>query len=93
VNLCGEEFLAGAGFAEQQHRRIRLGDLLNLVEDAKDCLALSNNQFGAQAIAHLSTEIHVFGIQLSAQALHFRKRPLQRFIGTLTREDVGKRSR
>ena len=64
MNLGRDEFLAGPGFAEQQHRRIGRGDLPRLFEDALDGGASSDDDAGAEALLHLSPEVEVLGLQV-----------------------------
>ena len=64
VNLRRDEFLSGARFAEQQHRRIGRGHLSRLFEDASDGGASSNDDTGAEALLHLAPEVEILGLQV-----------------------------
>ena len=43
MNGARHQLFAGSGFAENQNIGIRAGDLLNLVKNVIDCIALADN--------------------------------------------------
>ena len=47
VHLRGQQLLAGAGLAEEEHRRVRRGHLLDLLHHAAHRRALADNRVGA----------------------------------------------
>ncbi len=64
VNLRRDEFLAGARFAEQQHRRVGRGHLARLIEDALDGGASSNDDARAEAFLNLPTEVVILRLEV-----------------------------
>ena len=51
VNLGRQQLLAGAGLAQQQHRRIGRGDLVDLLEHPAHRRALANDGLGSERSA------------------------------------------
>ena len=93
VNLRREQFLAGAGFAEQQDRRIGRRHELNLLQDMPDGAALAHNIAGALAFPGFRSKVDVLGVQLIAQTAGLFERPLERFVALPARQHTAERRR
>ena len=74
VNLRREHLFAGAGLAQQEHRRIGLGHLAHLLLHAANRGALADAR-GVERAFDFTAQAHVLRAQLIAQALHFGERP------------------
>src|ERR671913_2050971 len=71
-----EQLLAGAGLAEQQHRRVGRGDPLELREHRPDGFALADDGVEAAALFDLTLQHHVLDVEFVTEAYHF----LERFL-------------
>ena len=83
MNLLGNEFLAGAGFAADEDGAIGGGDLFDLLEDLFDGLAAANELPMGVADFDLGAQIIPFGLELLFQGFDFGVRPGQRLFGQL----------
>ena len=72
----GEELLAGAGFAEEQHRRVGGGDPFDLCEHRPDRLALADDRVESAALLDLAFERDVLQMEFVAQPDDFLERLL-----------------
>jgi hypothetical protein len=54
VNRTGGEFFAGAGFALNQHRRIKAGNLIDEMNDFEERAGLSNHGALATTVSLLN---------------------------------------
>ena len=77
VDQRREQLLAGTGLSQDQDRRIGGGHLLDLLEHATYCGALSDDRALAKPFLDLLTEIDIFELQSIAQSLHFGERALE----------------
>ncbi len=64
MDRLGDHFLAGAGLAEQQHRRPAVGDLADRGEDFVHRRRVADDVFEPIPVAHLRTKLGVFLQQL-----------------------------
>ena len=70
VDGVRKDFLAGARFAEQEHRRIGSGDSVQLLEHAPDGVAFGDHVPSGTQAADLSTQLDVLDRQPIANVLH-----------------------
>ena len=67
VNRARHELLAGAGLAEQQHRRVGRRDRPHLVQDAGERPALPHDLLELVTARHLVLEVDLLVVQPIAQ--------------------------
>ena len=75
VDLRREQLLAGAGFAEQQHRRVGARHVLHLLEDLPDRGALADDVAGAVPFLGLGPKVDVLGVELIAKTRDLFRSP------------------
>jgi hypothetical protein len=56
MNGVGDQFLAGAGLAADQHRGVPLGHLADQLEDAPHALGVADDLLEAVLLAHLPAQ-------------------------------------
>ena len=92
VNLRGDEFLAGAGFTEQQHRRIGGGDLTSLLEDALDGSGFPDDDAGAEPLLYFAAKVLILCLQIvvGARFVRARRNVLVSVVRLMNRHYVGR---
>ena len=65
MERAGDQLLAGAGLAEDEHGRVGRGDLLDLGEDAREGGARAHDLVEAVRVAHLLLEDDVLASRRS----------------------------
>ncbi len=69
VDGVGDEFLAGAGFAADEHAGLAFGDLGDLVVHNLHLVGVADDVGGAEAVFQLGAEALIFGFQFFAALL------------------------
>ena len=67
VERAGEQFLAGAGLAEEQDGRVRVGDLPDLLQSRPEGRASPDDLTEVVGLVELRVEIDVLGLQALAE--------------------------
>ena len=71
VNLRRAQLFAGAGLTQQQHGRVRAGDLFDLLHDEARGRALTDNDALVRPLHHIAPRGPVLASQLFTQPTHF----------------------
>ena len=85
----GDQLLAGSGFAQDQHARLRRSEQRDLLEQFADRRAPADYRIAARRSLHFVAQQAVFRLQTSPQTFDFFERP---GIGNRDRGVVGKGS-
>ena len=88
VEGVGEEVLAHAGLALEEHGRRGRRHLLDLREDVAQRVAAADDALEARLGLHLLAQVGVVGLEPHAQPLDLGKRVAQRLLGMLLVRDV-----
>ena len=93
MNLRREQLLAGAGLAEQQHRRGGGRDLLHERHDLAHRGALADDDAGAETLARFGAQIEIFGAQLLAPPFGVLERLVLRLFALQPSQHAAERLR
>src|SRR5262245_31788163 len=76
-----EQLLAGAGLAEEQHRRVGVGDVTDLLEGRAEGGASTDDLAEIPRVADLGLEVDVLGLEAFAEPLVLLQRRAQGELG------------
>ncbi len=75
VDFARDQFLAGAAFAQNQHRRFGGRDEINLADDVPQGLALAHQFAEGFGLHHFFFQVSVLHFELRLETLNFLERP------------------